>query len=344
MKHTNNAPALGLLVLIAGSAAVSWAGSVTVPNAFSSGSPARAAEVNANFNALATGINGNASDIAALKAAGIGFKGAWSANVAYVARDLVTRNGATWIAAASNTGVDPATDGGTNWAVFAARGADGAVGATGAAGPAGPAGPVGPAGSNGAQGQVGAQGPQGPQGPQGSQGAVGPQGAAGFGALVLKDANSNVIGPLIPLPAMPNSSIYAMTVLTVAGKKYLVGVDNKLGLTTASVYFAPSSNGVYYASTDCSGTGYVEGFPDVAYWRSAEGFPILIASILRAGSRLFAYDYGATAVAIAANSNVPVLGASAGTCVATGTSVRPGGYPVIGEISALSFVRPFRVE
>ena len=44
-------------------------GPVAVPNTFTSGTPAKAADVNANFSAVATAVNGSAQDIANLKAA-----------------------------------------------------------------------------------------------------------------------------------------------------------------------------------------------------------------------------------------------------------------------------------
>jgi Collagen triple helix repeat (20 copies) len=43
------------------------AGDVTIPNTFTSGTPAKAADVNANFSAVATAVNGNAQDIATLQ-------------------------------------------------------------------------------------------------------------------------------------------------------------------------------------------------------------------------------------------------------------------------------------
>jgi hypothetical protein len=42
-------------------------GQVTVPNTFTSGTPAKAADVNGNFNAVVTGINSNATAISALQ-------------------------------------------------------------------------------------------------------------------------------------------------------------------------------------------------------------------------------------------------------------------------------------
>ncbi|MFQ5470849.1 MAG: hypothetical protein ACE5EH_11170, partial [Gammaproteobacteria bacterium] len=47
---------------VAGSS-TGWAGSVTIPNTFVSGTKAVAADVNANFSAVGTAVNGNATDI-----------------------------------------------------------------------------------------------------------------------------------------------------------------------------------------------------------------------------------------------------------------------------------------
>lgn len=55
---------LGTAFLAASAAAL---GQVTVPNTFTSGTPAKAADVNANFSAVVTGVNANAKAITALK-------------------------------------------------------------------------------------------------------------------------------------------------------------------------------------------------------------------------------------------------------------------------------------
>jgi hypothetical protein len=49
----------------------------------------------------------------------VNFRGAWSNVTAYATNDLVTRKGSVWVAATGNTGVDPYTDNGTNWTLFA---------------------------------------------------------------------------------------------------------------------------------------------------------------------------------------------------------------------------------
>jgi hypothetical protein len=51
-----------MLVLLAGGSAA-WADDVTIPNIFVAGSPAVAAEVNANFAAVAAAVNDNAADV-----------------------------------------------------------------------------------------------------------------------------------------------------------------------------------------------------------------------------------------------------------------------------------------
>ncbi|NCT69291.1 MAG: hypothetical protein GXC76_16805 [Rhodanobacteraceae bacterium] len=58
-----------LAALLVACPTVALAGNVTIPHSFTAHTPAVAAEVNANFDAAANAINGNAADIAALQAA-----------------------------------------------------------------------------------------------------------------------------------------------------------------------------------------------------------------------------------------------------------------------------------
>jgi hypothetical protein len=96
------------LVIAAGSAE---SGTVTIPNAFVSGSPAKAADVNANFNAVANAVNGTAQDVSTLQS---------------TVKNLPTGpQGAT----------GPQGPAGP-------QGAQGPAGAAGATGPAGPQGPA----------------------------------------------------------------------------------------------------------------------------------------------------------------------------------------------------------
>jgi hypothetical protein len=174
-------------------------GAVTIPNTFEPGTKAKAADVNANFSAVATAVNGNANDVTTLQktiqalqkaqaSLGFTFRGPWSSATAYAVNDVAAEGGFSYVALRPNTAADPAIDviGSTgNWAVMAAGGAKGATGAVGAPGPVGPpgiAGPQGPAGSMGATGPIGPVGPPGiagPQGPTGSMGATGPIGPVG---------------------------------------------------------------------------------------------------------------------------------------------------------------------
>src|SRR5262249_23510857 len=105
----------------------------------------------------------------------------------YLANEVVTDQGETWIAVAANTNSQPSNVN-ADWSKLAAKGADGAAGAQGPAGAAGPQGPQGltaatrpppPTGPAGSQGATGATGPQGPQGATGATGQQGPQGAQG---------------------------------------------------------------------------------------------------------------------------------------------------------------------
>jgi len=115
---------------------IAHSGDVTIPNTFVAGAPAKAADVNANFSAVATAVNGTAADVTALQTA---------------------------------VKAIPAGPQG-------AAGAQGPVGPTGATGPAGLPGPQGSAGATGAQGPSGSAGATGPAGPKGATGPQGPAG------------------------------------------------------------------------------------------------------------------------------------------------------------------------
>jgi hypothetical protein len=199
------------------------AGDVAVPHVFMPGAPAKASDVNDNFNVLTTAVNNGAHDAAALQtaiqalqaaqSAGFTFRGSWSGSTAYLPNDVVSRAGSSYIALVAATAIDPAVDvatGGGRWNLIAQRGSDGApgapgpggaVGATGTAGAMGPAGPQGIAGAMGATGATGVAGPrgpagaagatgaQGPAGPAGPQGSAGAQGANGIGLLISRDGD-----------------------------------------------------------------------------------------------------------------------------------------------------------
>jgi hypothetical protein len=49
-------------------------------------------------------------------------RGAWAIGTAYVANDVVTRSGGTYVNILANTGSDPSTDGGVHWALTATPG------------------------------------------------------------------------------------------------------------------------------------------------------------------------------------------------------------------------------
>jgi hypothetical protein len=214
----------GMFVAIATSA---YPGPVTVPNTFVPGTPARAADVNANFSAIAGAVNGSAADIATLQttiqalqnaqaALGFTFRGPWAAATLYSAKEVVTEGGSSYIALAASASVDPAADvgvAGGRWALIAAAGvtgssgAQGPAGATGAVGPAGPQGSAGLVGAMGPTGAAGAAGPTGPTGLQGSPGStgsagsMGPTGATGPAGPVGPTGATGPQGPAAVIPA-----------------------------------------------------------------------------------------------------------------------------------------------
>jgi hypothetical protein len=194
-------------------------GTVAIPNSFVADTKAKAADVNANFSAVAIAVNGNANDIATLQmtiqalqkaqaSLGFNFRGPWTSTTVYSVNDVATEGGSSYVALKANTGADPAIDvsgSGGNWAVIAAAGAKGTTGAVGAQGPAGPmgapgsqgpVGPVGPTGATGSQGLPGLMGATGPVGPAGSAGSQGPAGPTGVTGPVGPAGPQGPAGPM----------------------------------------------------------------------------------------------------------------------------------------------------
>ena len=128
---------------------------------------------------------------------GVVYRGAWTSLASYVANDVVTHAGSSWIALDASTNVAPSPQSTGSWSVFAAQGEPGPQGAQGLPGAAGPQGPqgspgvTGAAGATGAQGPVGARGPAGPAGPQGPIGPQGPPGPAGSDGRIIGGGTSS---------------------------------------------------------------------------------------------------------------------------------------------------------
>ncbi len=127
-------------------------------------------------------------------------RGFWSAALAYVRNDMVSSDGATWIARRANKNKKPGLPTTTtDWQALAARGAQGVPGPKGLTGPAGPQGAqglTGPAGAGGPPGPQGSTGLAGAAGPSGPQGSAGPAGLTPRGAwddTVRYDANDLVL-------------------------------------------------------------------------------------------------------------------------------------------------------
>jgi hypothetical protein len=61
----------------------------------------------------------------------ISYLGTWSSATSYSINNVVTYNGTSWIAVAANSNITPGSDGGADWAVFAAAGSNGVNGTNG---------------------------------------------------------------------------------------------------------------------------------------------------------------------------------------------------------------------
>jgi hypothetical protein len=174
MRNSQLAAVIAAVFTIAATSVSSGASSdsVAIPNTFVPGTAAKAADVNANFTAVAGAINKTAQAVSDLQTA-----------VQKIPAGPMGPQGPQGTAGAQG-----------------AQGLAGARGATGPAGPIGPAGssgPMGPSGAQGTTGSTGAAGAQGPIGATGPTGATGPPGATGT-SIFAYDANNVLIGQLYP--------------------------------------------------------------------------------------------------------------------------------------------------
>lgn len=127
-----------------------------------------------------TGVTGPAGPTGVTGVTGPGtvWKGAFSNPTAYVANDIVSSAGSTWIniLAYTSSATLPAADP-THWSLYSSvgvTGPTGVVGVTGLTGPTGVVGVTGPTGPTGIVGVTGVTGPTGVVGPTGVTGATGP--------------------------------------------------------------------------------------------------------------------------------------------------------------------------
>jgi hypothetical protein len=118
-----------------------------------------------------------AEDFYVIPVVSMTFKGNWTADKTYNAKDVVFYNGSSWFSlAGNNKGHAPAVSP-SYWTMLAQKGD---TGATGPQGIQGIQGPLGPQGSQGDPGAPGAPGMTGATGPTGPQGAQGPPGSGGL--------------------------------------------------------------------------------------------------------------------------------------------------------------------
>ena len=136
-----------------------------VPNVFEDGTPASAADVNANFDALESAIDSNDEDFELFRA-----DTQLALPPSNCSTDQIIKwNGSAWVCSDPSGAAGPQGE----------KGDTGDIGPQGPQGPQGERGVTGPQGFQGLQGETGATGPQGAKGDTGDQGIQGGQGPAG---------------------------------------------------------------------------------------------------------------------------------------------------------------------
>jgi Collagen triple helix repeat (20 copies) len=267
MQNSQLAAIVAAILTIAATSASAGAssGPVTVPNTFVAGTPAKAADVNADFAVVADAINQTAQTVSVLQAA--------VQNIPAGAPGPQGPQGAE----------GPVGTAG-------AAGARGAAGPAGPAGPAGSAGPMGPTGAQGASGSAGAVGLQGPAGATGAAGATGPQGPAAT-SITVYDANNVAIGQYF----------LGEVLITSQGNPFYIAVSAS-GFGYSIVYFSTSdctgtpyfwTGGVAqlipYATTSAPGssTAYIPGTTPIT---------VTIGSYLQSNGNCYSGQFGTPTV------------------------------------------------
>jgi hypothetical protein len=187
----------------------------------------------------ATGAIGATGSPGATGAQGLkGVTGSTGATGAQGIQGLAGPTGVTGVTGAQGIKGSTGSTGATGaTGLTGATGATGVKGSTGATGPQGATGVTGAVGPTGAKGATGATG----VGATGPAGATGATGAAGAGALIVKDANGNVLGTLVAPPYSTQVTIYK------SGYFISLNIDGT---------FQPSQ--IWWSSASgCSGTPYL---------------------------------------------------------------------------------------
>jgi len=148
-----------------------------VPHTFEDGTPASAAEVNANFDALESAIDSNDEDFELFRADTQLLLPPSNCST----DQIIKWNGSAWVCSDPSGAAGPQGEKGDtgDTGPQGPPGPQGERGTTGPIGATGPQGPIGATGAKGNKGDTGDTGPQGPQGPIGLTGATGAKGDKG---------------------------------------------------------------------------------------------------------------------------------------------------------------------
>jgi hypothetical protein len=212
-----------------------------VPNTFQSGQPARAADVNENFDALEAAIDQNSTAIQQIPAGPEGPQG-------------------------------PAGPQG----IMGPPGPQGVQGPAGSTGPQGPQGAQGPQGTQGPEGPQGPQGIQGPEGPQGPKGDPGDSSALSLANEAAIAANVDAIqtnsDSITTLFSLGGVQAYSQSVPLgrVLGVKLTVGNGSNVTLVSDEGFvftteltdggsYLDQTSELYFSGPTCSGNTFASG-------------------------------------------------------------------------------------
>lgn len=214
---------------------------------------------------LGAGLIGNSAQAVAIDLP-ITYVGVWSSKTTYIAGEVATFNGSSYVALEKNVGIAPNSNI-KDWAILDSPGLPGPVGPAGPQGPKGPTGPQGQTGPAGPQGPQGVAGPAGPAGAKGAQGNTGPQGIQGLqgpAGVAGPAGTSNYISVTVPGTSNPwdqtvnPSLIYssdAWPPVVLGFTKYGISVGQTIYIRCREETGALTNAGGL-PNTGCAGLGY----------------------------------------------------------------------------------------